>query len=54
MTNTDDAYLTTRELADLLRIKERQVYDMANSVVVPCVRVIGKLLFPRQEVIACG
>lgn len=43
-------FLTTRELADLLRIKERKVYDLASSGEVPCVRAVGKLLFPRAEV----
>lgn len=45
-------YLTTRELADLLRIGERKVYDLAASDEVPCVRAMGKLLFPRAEIIA--
>ena len=43
-------YLTTRELAELLRIKERKVYDLAASGEVPCARVTGKLLFPEREV----
>jgi excisionase family DNA binding protein len=43
-------YLTTRELAELLRIKERKVYDLAASGAVPCSRATGKLLFPREEV----
>ena len=43
-------YLTTRELADLLRIGERKVYDMASSGAVPHVRAMGKLLFPRAEI----
>jgi len=43
-------YLTTRELAELLRIKERKVYDLAASGAVPCSRATGKLLFPRQGV----
>ena len=43
-------YLTTRELADLLRFKERKVYDMASAGEVPCSRAMGKLLFPRAEV----
>lgn len=47
----DDLYLTTKELADLLRIKERKVYDMASAGEVPCVRVVGKLLFPRDEIL---
>jgi excisionase family DNA binding protein len=45
-------YLTTKELAELLRIKERKIYDLAASGDVPCVRVVGKLLFPRAEVTA--
>lgn len=45
-------YLTTRELADLLRIGERKVYDLAASGEVPCVRALGKLLFPRAEITA--
>ena len=43
-------YLTTRELADLLRIKERKVYELAASGEVPCSRAMGKLLFPREQV----
>lgn len=45
-------YLTTRELADLLRIGERKVYDLAANGEVPHVRAVGKLLFPRAEVLA--
>jgi excisionase family DNA binding protein len=43
-------YLTTRELAELLRIKERKVYDLAASGAVPCSRATGKLLFPRKQI----
>ena len=43
-------YLTTRELAELLRIKERKVYDLAASGEVPCTKAMGKLLFPRAAV----
>ena len=43
-------YLTTRELAELLRIKERKVYDLAASGAVPCSRATGKLLFPRKDI----
>ena len=43
-------YLTTRELADLLRIKERKVYDLVSNGDVPCSRATGKLLFPLKEV----
>lgn len=50
MTDPDPIYLTTQELAELLRIKERKVYDMAASGQVPCIRVVGKLLFPRDDI----
>jgi putative molybdopterin biosynthesis protein len=43
-------YLTTKELAALLRIKERKVYDLAASGQVPCSKAMGKLLFPRAEI----
>ena len=43
-------YLTTKELAELLRIKERKVYDLASSGAIPCSRAMGKLLFPRAAV----
>ena len=43
-------YLTTKELAELLRIKERKVYDLAASGDIPCSRAMGKLLFPRRGV----
>lgn len=44
------AFLTVKELAALLRIKERKVYDLAATGAVPCSRVTGKLLFPRPAV----
>lgn len=43
------AFLTTKEVAALLRVKERKVYDMAAEGEIPCRRLTGKLLFPRQE-----
>jgi excisionase family DNA binding protein len=43
-------FLTTRELAALLRVKERKVYDLAAEGALPVRRVTGKLLFPRQEI----
>lgn len=43
-------YLTTKEVADLLRLKERKVYDLAASGGIPCTRATGKLLFPRDGV----
>ncbi|WP_350334561.1 helix-turn-helix transcriptional regulator [Coralliovum pocilloporae] len=43
-------FFTTKELAEFLRIKERKVYDLAASGVVPCTRAMGKLLFPKDAV----
>ena len=43
-------YLTTKELAQLLRLGERKVYDLASSEQIPCLRAGGKLLFERSAV----
>ena len=45
-------YLTTREVARLLRVRERKIYDLAASGSIPCHRITGKLLFPRRELLA--
>ncbi|MFW6077850.1 MAG: substrate-binding domain-containing protein [Hyphomicrobiales bacterium] len=45
-------YLTTREVAELLRIKERKVYELVSDNVIPVSRVTGKLLFPRDVIAA--
>lgn len=50
MADPDHAYLTTKEVADLLRLKERKVYDLVAEGDIPCVRATGKLLFPRDLV----
>jgi len=42
-------FLTTKEVADLLRVKERKVYDLAAADEIPHRRITGKLLFPAQE-----
>jgi excisionase family DNA binding protein len=47
MDRGDAELLTTREVAGLLRIRERKVYDLVASGEIPHVRVTGKLLFPR-------
>lgn len=46
----DNEYLTTKELASLLRIKERKVYDLAALQQIPCTRATGKLLFSRSAI----
>ncbi len=43
-------YLTTKEVADLLRIKERRLYDLAAAGEIPCTRALGKLLFQRSQI----
>ena len=50
MTEPRTEYLTVRELAALLRIKDRAVYAMAAAGEIPCSRATGKLLFPRAAV----
>ncbi|OED38879.1 hypothetical protein AB833_17730 [Chromatiales bacterium (ex Bugula neritina AB1)] len=43
-------YLTTKEVAELLRLKERKVYDLAAEEKIPCTRATGKLLFAKQAI----
>ncbi len=43
-------FLTTKEVAKLLRIKERKVYDLAASGSLPCSKAMGKLLFQRTAI----
>jgi excisionase family DNA binding protein len=43
-------FLTTREVAALLRVKERKVYELVAAKAIPVSRVTGKLLFPRDLV----
>ncbi len=42
--------MTTREVADYLRIKQRKVYDLVRKRQIPCSRVTGKWLFPKELV----
>ncbi len=43
-------YMTTREVAAYLRLKERRVYELVRQGAIPCTRVTGKWLFPRDLV----
>jgi len=43
-------FYTTKELAELLRVKERKVYELASDGKLPVRRVTGKLLFPKDEI----
>jgi len=40
--------MTTREVAEYLRIKERKIYDLVRTKRIPCTRVTGKWLFPKN------
>lgn len=40
--------MTTAEVAEYLRLKERTVYEMATKRQIPCTRATGKLLFSRR------
>nr|WP_242480745.1 helix-turn-helix transcriptional regulator [Rhodovibrio sodomensis] len=42
--------MTTHEVADYLRIKERRVYELVRQRQIPCTRATGKWLFPRALV----
>src|SRR5687768_10960477 len=44
----DRAYLTTAEICDYLRLKERTIYELVARREIPCSRAAGKLLFPRR------
>jgi excisionase family DNA binding protein len=44
----DTEYLTTAEVCDYLRLKERTVYELVARRAIPCSRATGKLLFPRR------
>ncbi|MBJ7277550.1 helix-turn-helix transcriptional regulator [Marinobacter salarius] len=43
-------FLTTSEVADYLRLKQRKVYELVREQQIPCTKVTGKLLFPRQAI----
>jgi putative molybdopterin biosynthesis protein len=47
-THGQPEFLTTAEVADYLRLKERTVYELVRTRRIPCSRVTGKLLFPRR------
>jgi len=40
--------MNTREVAEYLRIKERKIYELVREKKIPCTRVTGKWLFPKN------
>lgn len=43
--------LTTKEVARLLRLNEKKVYQLVNLGQIPHVRIAGKWLFPKREIL---
>lgn len=43
-------FLSTTEVADYLRLGERKIYDLVRLRRIPCARITGKLLFPKQMI----
>ena len=43
-------FITTDEVASILRIKSRKVYDLVSKNQIPYKKVMGKLLFSQKEV----
>lgn len=52
LNQVEPSFLTTREVAQLLRVKERKVYDLAAAGDIPHRRVTGKLLFPKHDLLS--
>jgi len=44
-------YLTTKEVAALMRVRERKIYDLVARAMIPFRKTTGKLLFPRDEIL---
>ena len=40
--------MSTKEVAEYLRIKERKVYELVRDAAIPFTRVMGKYLFPKH------
>lgn len=48
--NGDPDFLTSAEVAELMRVKVRRVYDLAAANRIPNIRRTGRILFPRRDV----
>ncbi len=42
--------MTTKELAEFLRLNEKKVYQLIREVGIPHVKIAGKWLFPREHI----
>lgn len=45
-----NTFLTTREVAELLKVNEKMIYSLVNDKGLPATKVTGKWLFPRRLV----
>ena len=41
--------LTTTEAVEYLRLKERKIYELVSEGAIPCTKITGKWLFPKDE-----
>ena len=41
--------LTTLEAASYLRLKERKLYELVSENAIPCTKITGRWLFPKEE-----
>lgn len=41
-------FMTVPEVADFLRVRERTIYTLVRTQRIPCCKLSGKLLFPKQ------
>lgn len=44
-------FLTIKETAELLRVRERHTYALANNRDIPSVRIKGKILIPKEQLL---
>jgi len=47
---TVKTFLTTKEVAELLKVNEKMIYSLVNDKGLPATKVTGKWLFPRRLV----
>jgi putative molybdopterin biosynthesis protein len=48
--SSSDEMMDTDEVAAYLRLKRRKIYELVRSKKIPCTRVTGKWLFPKQHI----
>ena len=46
----EDTYLTIKELAKYLRVKQSTVYNWVNSDRIPASKIVGQWRFRRSEI----